>query len=102
MERAQLNAHEVKLTMSNAALRNDGFGELAHLANRAFEHDGLDALLMIEVRVHRGNRQVMMVVLKACQALGKLPLVMVVYVREIRNAGTFRVPLFAAVLQVGA
>ena len=66
---AQLNTHEVELPVAYTALRDDGFGKLPYLAHRALEHHGLNALLMIEVRMHGRNRHVMVIVLKARQTL---------------------------------
>ena len=64
--------------MSHAALGDDLLSECPYLAHRPFQHDGLDALVMIEVGMHGGNRQVVMRMLDADQALGQFPFVVVI------------------------
>jgi len=52
MRFAQLDADQIQLPVPHAALRDDLLSELAHLLHRSFQHDGLNALIVIKVGVH--------------------------------------------------
>ena len=88
--------------MPHPAFGDDLIGKLAYLFGGALQYHGLYALFMIQMGVRCGDRQVMVVVLNAHQALGQFPFVMVVHVRQIGDAEAFAVASFAAVLQVRA
>ncbi len=49
---AHLNADQVKLPMPDSPFGDDLLGELADLVNGPFEHDRLNALVVIKVGVH--------------------------------------------------
>jgi hypothetical protein len=66
--------------VSHAAFRDDLFGKLTHAIHCAFQQNGLDALIMIQMGVQRRDGQIMVSVLDAGQALGQFPFMMIVNV----------------------
>jgi hypothetical protein len=99
---AHLDADQVQLSVAYAAFGDDGIGKITHPLHRTLEHDALDALLVVEMGVHRRDGEVVVRVLDARQALGELAFVMIVYVGQVRDAGAPGVALLAVALQVGA
>ena len=71
---------QVHLPVANAALRLHRAGERADGGRGTLEDDGFEAVLMIEVHVHRRNDQLVAVVLRRHQAFGEVAFVMVVYI----------------------
>ena len=78
MRFAQFDADQIQLPVPYPALRDDLLGEFAHLLHRSFQHDGLNALIVIEVGVHARYGQIMMRVLYGRQPLAQLALVVVI------------------------
>ena len=60
---AELDVDQIQCAVPDSALRHDRLGKLAHALDRAFEHHGLHALIVIEVCVHGRHGQVVMSVL---------------------------------------
>ena len=56
--------------MPHAGLGNDVVREFSHVVDGPFEHDRLKTLFVIQVGMHRRDRQVMMRMLKISQPLG--------------------------------
>jgi hypothetical protein len=76
----------MKLSVADTALRHDSFGEVHHRLRRPTQNDSFDAILVIQMRVHRGNGYVVVVVLHARQAACELPFVVVVDIAQCANA----------------
>ena len=64
--------------MPHTGFGNDVVSEFAHMIYGAFEHDRLETLLVIQVGMHGGHRQIMMRMLNTGQSLGKTAFVMIV------------------------
>jgi len=79
-------ADEIQLAVMDATLSRDFIGKATDIYRGAFENDGLDTVLMVQMAVHAGNRQVMMVMLKAGQSLRQKALMVVINIGEIGNA----------------
>src|SRR5581483_9381705 len=60
---------QVELALLDAALAAYGIGQTAHGTGRPTQDDGLDAVLIIQMRVHGGHRQAVVGVLDARQPL---------------------------------
>jgi len=68
---------QVELAVPDATLGGNRIGKPAHIARATFQHHALDAVFMVEVRMHRRDRQVVMVMLDTHQAFGQVALVVV-------------------------
>jgi hypothetical protein len=55
---AELDVDQIQHAMTNSALGNHFLGKLAHALYGTFQHDRLDALIMIQVRMHRGHGEI--------------------------------------------
>jgi hypothetical protein len=75
---AQFDVDQVQLAMPHACFGDDFIGKLPHLMYRALEHHGFYALIVIEMRMHGGEGQIMMGVLDPGQSFGQLALMVVV------------------------
>lgn len=75
---AELDTDEIQESVAHPAFRDDLLRELAYALHGSLEHDGLDALLVVQMRVHGRYGEVMMGVLDAGQSLGELAFVVVV------------------------
>lgn len=82
----QISADEVQLPVVHASLRADFVCELRDCRNLASQQHGLKAVLVVQMRVHRRNRQVVVLVLQSSQTFPKLPLVVVEHVRKAGHA----------------
>jgi len=51
--------------MADTAFGDDFVCEFADALHRTFQHDSFEALVVIQVRMHRGDRQLMMRVFNA-------------------------------------
>jgi hypothetical protein len=78
MRPAQINAYQVHLTVANAFFGNHFLGELPNGLGWSLQAHRFEALVMVQMHVHGGCRQLMMRVVQYGQALGELTLVMVV------------------------
>ena len=81
-----VGGNQIELPMANATLRLDGIGETSDFGGRAAQDSAFDAMLMIQVRMHGGYRQVVMVVLKTDQPFGQITFMMIVDVAQVGNA----------------
>src|SRR5580700_9583338 len=64
---AEFNIDQIQTAVPYAALCDDLLRKLAHSLDGSLQHNRLDALVMIQMRMHGGNRQVMVRVLNARQ-----------------------------------
>jgi hypothetical protein len=99
---AELDADQIQHAVSHAALGDHFLGELAHTLYRTLEHHGLDTLIMIQMCMHRGNRQVVMSVLNTGKSFGELTFVVIVNIGEIGDTRALRITLLHTLLQMGA
>ena len=97
---AELDIHEVKDAVTNAALGNDLLGKLTHSFYRTLEHHGLDALFVIKVGVHGRHGEVMVRVLDTRQPLREVAFMMIIDVREIGHTRALDIAPFGALLNV--
>ena len=95
-----LDGDEIELPVLDTTLGRNGIGKATDVTRTSLEHDALDAMVVIEMRMHRRDRQVMVVVLQRSQALGQVPLMMVVDVGEIGHAVRVLIRAFAEAIQV--
>ena len=72
--------HHVEPPVTDLALGHQLVGELAYFGGRAPQDDGLQAIVVVEMHMHRRQHQLMMFVLKIGEPLGKVAGVMVVHV----------------------
>jgi hypothetical protein len=77
---------DVDLPVPHTFLRDDRFGELRDELRRPTQDHGLDALIVIQVRMHGGHRHVVVLVMHGCEAARELPLVMVEEIAQRANA----------------
>src|SRR5712664_1180189 len=70
--------HHIEPPVTDLALGHQLVGELAHLGSGAAQDDGLQAIIVVEVHVHRRQDQLMVFVLKIGEPLGQVAGVMVV------------------------
>ena len=73
-----LDGDEIELAVADTALGHHRLGELADRRRRSAQESSLEAVLVIEMRVHRRHRQIVMIMLDRRQSLGKFALVMIV------------------------
>ena len=99
--RVDFHRDQVELAVMNPPLGHHPVGEAADVTGAPLQDDALDAVIMVEVRMHRRHRQVMVFVLEPREALGQVPLVVVVDVREIGDAVRARVALLAQTIEMG-
>src|SRR5450830_717163 len=64
---AHFDGHQIELAMAYAALCHDRLGKLPHIDRLPAQDDAFDAVLVIQVSVQRGYRQITMLVLDRCQ-----------------------------------
>jgi hypothetical protein len=74
----EFHIDQVQAAMANTTLGNYFLRKLAHALYRPFQHDSLDALIVIQMRMHRGDCQVMVSVLNARQSFGQFTFMVVV------------------------
>jgi hypothetical protein len=79
----EFDADQVEFSVPHSALRDDGIGKLPHLLHRALQQGSFDALLVVEVGMHRRDGEVVVGVLDRCEPLGQLPFMMVVDVGKV-------------------
>ncbi len=79
---------EIDPPVAHAALGDQAVGEASDLGCRAAQDDRLQAVLVVEVAVHGGHREVVVIVLEGGEALGQLALVVVEDVGQAGDAGT--------------
>ena len=72
---------KIENAMADTALGDNLIGKFSYPFHRSLQHDGLDALIVIQMGMHCGDRQLMMSMLNAGQAFRQFSLVMVVHVR---------------------
>ena len=77
-----LDGDEIELAVADTALGHHRLGELADRRRRSAQEGRLETVLVIEMRVHRRHRQIVMIMLDRRQALGQFALVV------IRRVGT--------------
>ena len=53
----KIYTNQIELPVPHASLRDNFIGELTHLADRPLYDDRLNALLVVQVRVHGGDGQ---------------------------------------------
>ena len=76
----ELNTHQIDLTVANALLGNHFRGELSNCLGWPLQAYCLKALVMVQMHVHGGGRQLMVCVVQRRQALGELALMMIINV----------------------
>ena len=102
MSRAEFHAHQIQYAMPHAALGDHSLRKLADEFYRTLEHNGLNALIVIQVSTHCGDREVVVSMLDACQPPGQLTFMMIVDIREVGDAGAAVIVFFGTLLQLCA
>ena len=80
------NRDWIEMAVPHATARNHGLRELDDLIHGPFQDHGLDAVVVVQVRMHGRDGYIMVVVLHAHQALCQLALVMVIDVTQHAHA----------------
>ncbi len=96
----EFDADQIELPVPNPSLGDDGVGKLPYPLHRSLEQSTFDALFVVEVSMHRRDGEIVVGVLDLSQPFGELPFVMVVDVREIRDADPLEVALNQVLLEV--
>ena len=78
----QIDADQVQLAVVYTSLCADLVGEMRDHVDHSSQQHGFEAVLMVQVRVHRRNRQIVVIVLQAGQTFRQLPLVVVEHIRK--------------------
>ena len=81
-KRVQLQRHLVNVSVPNAVLGNQEFGESIHVAKFAAQDDILEAVAVVQYRAGRGNAQIVMVMLQTGQASRQIALMEIVDVGD--------------------
>ena len=97
---AELDTDQIQHAVPDAALSDHFLRKFAHSLYRTLEHHCFNALVMIQMRMHRGKREVVVSVLNTGQSLGQFALMMVVHVRQIGDACAFGIAFLGVLLKV--
>jgi len=81
-----LHGHEVQAAVTHAGLGRQAAGELAHGGHGSLQHCRLEAVLVVEMHVHGRDDQVVMRVLALGDPFGEIARMVVVDIRETRDA----------------
>lgn len=81
-----LHRDEIQIAVAHAGLGRQAAGELAHRSHGSLQHRCLEAVLVVEMHVHGRDDQVVVRVLAHGETLGEIALVVVVHIRETRDA----------------
>lgn len=98
----RLDRDEVQAAVAHARLGGQARGQLAHRRHRALQHGALEAVLVIEMHVHRRDHQVVVRVLALGEALGEIARVVVVHIGQARDALAARGVLLRVAIEVAA
>ncbi len=101
VSRAELDNDQIQAAVPDAALGDNRLGEFTDPFHGPLQHDGLDALIVIEVSVQGRDRQIVVCMLNTRQPLREIPFVMIIDIGQIRDARAPHIALFGALLQVG-
>jgi hypothetical protein len=69
MRYPEFDTDEVEPAVSHASFRNDHLAELPYFIGGTLQCDRFQALLMIQMHMHGGHRQVMVSMMQCCQSL---------------------------------
>ena len=94
--------YEVQTAVAHARLGHHGLGEGLHRCCRPAQDHHFDAVIVIQVRVGGGHRQLMVRVLHVGESQRELALVVVVNVAQGGDAGAIWLGLGACLAHVGA
>jgi len=100
MRRTKFNIDQIEHSMPDTALGDDQVGKLAHAFDRSFQHDRLDALIVVKMGMHRRDSQLVMSMLNVGESLSQLSLMMVVDIRKIGDTGALRGSTLGTLLQM--
>jgi len=78
--------YEIELPVANTPLSLDRIGETTDISGRTTQDNAFYAMLMIQMRMHGGNGQIVVVMLEPDQAFCQITLVMIVDVAEVGDA----------------
>jgi len=80
--RLDLDGHSDQLSVAHPALGGDVLGEMTDVVHRAAQYCHLEAALMVEMHMHRRQRQIVVVVEGTGQPLGERAAFMIVDINE--------------------
>lgn len=83
---AGFDGDEVEMTVPDPGFRRQLVGKLPHRARIALQDHRLEAILVIEMHVHRRDGEVVSFMLTRRESFGERPLMMVVHERERGDA----------------
>ena len=93
------DTHEVQGAVPDPGGCGQLRSKLAHRGGGPLQHHGLQAVVVIEVDMHRGHSQVVMGMLRGGNSLGERALVVVINIGEAGNAMTLRSRGMARVIE---
>lgn len=100
-----LQRNHIEVAVTHTAFGDQHIGKLSDIRLLALENDAFQTMIMIEMGVHRRDRQIMMIVLQGRQALRQFAFMMVVNIGEVGHAlamgdGTLAVALDRAANEI--
>ena len=78
--------NDIDLSVPDPPLRHDGIRKAPHCRGGALEDDAFQTMVVVQMRMHGGDGQVVMMVLQRRQSFGQIALMMVEHVRKIGDA----------------
>jgi len=80
--------HKMEVAVTHAAPGDELVGKFLHTPQRPAQHAGLQAMIVVEMDMQGGHREIVMVMLRIGELPGKIPLVMIVNVGQDADAVT--------------
>jgi hypothetical protein len=77
---------QMHVSVPDARLRDDSIGTGAYIGGSSLQYHRFETIVMVEVDVLRGDREVVMIMLNLRYPIGKLALMMIVDITDRRDA----------------
>ena len=82
--------HQMQVAVRDPRLRQYGIGKRLNPVGASTQDHGLDAMFVVQVRLHRSHGEVMVILLHVLQAHGQLPVLVGVKECQCGHAGPVR------------
>ncbi len=83
-----INRDDVQRTVTHASFRHQRIRKLSYFGHGSMQDDALEAILVVEMGMHCGYRQVVMVMLQMRQAFREFALVVIIDIAQVGDAVT--------------
>ena len=90
MRPMQGDRDQMQVAVADTGLRDHGLGKSEHMVGTSSQDRNFNTVVMVQMSMSCGDRQLVMLVLYVSQSHRQLALVMVVEVTECGNAGAIR------------